>query len=225
MSTDRTESVARLTNAVLVGCAVVVTALVVRRELFTPPAAAAEAAPVRDVNDWRAYAVTSHRAGPTPAAVTLVEFSDFQCGYCQRLSPAIAALREKYPQAVAHVFRHFPLTRIHSHAFAAALASECAARQGAFQRYHDALYAGQDSIGAVSWTQFARTAGVPNVPAFDACVRDSATADVVRADIAAGTRLGVKGTPGLLVNGHFVQGFGGREQLEALVEQEIHGAR
>jgi protein-disulfide isomerase len=208
--------------ALLTLCAVVTTALLVRRELFPSPPTTAPA--VRTVDDWEEYAAVGQRYGSDSAPVTLVEFSDFQCPFCRSLATSVSAVLAKNATSVRHVFRHYPLTGVHSHAFAAAIAAECAGKQGRFRQYHDALFAQQDSIGKRGWGMFALDAGVSDTLAFSTCVRDSTTKQIVERDIAAGAKLGLTGTPGLLVNERFISGTLSEPGLQALVDETLKKA-
>lgn len=181
---------------VLVGCALVVTGLVVRRELF--PTRVLPQPPQR-VEGWREYGRFGNRIGPTDAKVTVVVFSDFQCGFCAVAAERMRALRREYPSDLAVVYRHFPL-RTHAHAVPAARASECAAAQGRFEPFHDALFSKQDSIGAIPWTRYAIAAGVEDLRGFDRCAGSAIPVAALERDTADGDRLGVRGTPTILVN-------------------------
>jgi len=204
-------------TAVLVCCALVITGLAVRRELGSAaPVATPYTEQVRPVRDWRSYASGS-RIGPAGAAVTIVEFSDFQCPYCRTMADRLRALRQAHPDEVTLIYRHFPLS-YHPHARSAARASFCADRQGRFEAFHDALFAAQDSLDGTGWQRFAGIAGVPDAAAFDACLRDGASLEAVERDVAAGRKLGIAGTPALLVNGVLITG-------ESLATLEDHVAR
>lgn len=188
----------------LVACALVVTGLVVRRELFTPSAAAAGPKPVK-VADWRSFAGAGQRMGPARAPLTIVEFADYQCPFCRETHRRLEELRKEHPAGVVVIHRHYPLAS-HPHARAAALASECAAEQGVFEEYQRALYSAQDSIGTTGWSDFARRSGVADQARFDQCVREEAFAARVDEDMAAGRKLGIRATPTLLVNEMKVEG-------------------
>lgn len=211
-----------LGTTVMVLCAVTVTGLVVRRELFSsPPAAAVVDVESRTVADWRSY-VEGQRIGPEDARVTIVEFSDFECRFCREAADRLRNIRARYPRDVALVYRHYPLS-YHKNAVPAAKASICAARQGRFEEYHDALFAQQDSLGLISWTRLARTAGVPDEAGFEACMQSSGPGSEIERDLLAGTRLGVRGTPAILVNDRLI--FGAQPGvLEELVGRAVRGA-
>lgn len=208
----------------LVLCAVAVTGLVVRRELFSGEVTSMVAPPnAPRVDDWGSYAAAGHRMGPDGAAVTLVEFSDFQCPACRLLAASLDTLRARYDGQVQVVYRHFPL-RSHPHAIAAARASECAAAQGRFEAFHDVVFAEQDSVGRVPWTRFARNAAVPALTAFEACAGETGPILPLARDTVAGLRLGVSSTPTLLINGRRVVGAPPLATLDALVRQELRAA-
>jgi predicted DsbA family dithiol-disulfide isomerase len=225
-----TQWISTLTNVVLVLCAVVVTGLVVRREFFRSPGAAASAAPepVTVVDDWRGYAAEGHRWGPDAAPVSLVVFSDYQCPACRRLAEDLKAIRADFPEQVAVVIRHIPIAS-HPFALPAARASECAARQERFIAFHHALFAGQALIGVDPWTRFAQDARLPDLPAFDACMAETGPVAAVERDRAAGRRLEVDRTPTLLINEHRYAGAPPlstlRERVQRAVEQASRTAR
>jgi protein-disulfide isomerase len=202
-----------LLTSVLILCALTVTGLVVRREF-------ANAADSGDptVSNWQRYASVGHRMGPEDAAVVITVFSDFECPACQMLAANLGVLQARYPEDIAVIYRHFPLAS-HAHAASAARASECAAEQGRFREYHDALFADQDSLGQWPWERFAANARMPDAAAFARCIaRDGSPAALAR-DSAAANELGVRGTPMLLINGVRVDGAPPLPALERFVLQ------
>lgn len=190
------------------------------------PATSAAAVERHKVAAWRDFVRGRQRFGPSTAAVTIVEFSDFQCPFCRQATVELRDIRQEFPDQVAIVFRHYPLPS-HQFATAAAEAAECAARQGAFEKYQELLFASPDSIGRKSWGEFAEEARVPDAPAFRSCMSDPAIAAVVKEDRAAGERLGVIGTPTFLINDLEVSGYPGKGKLAELVRSALdtNGAR
>ncbi|MBV9108873.1 MAG: DsbA family protein [Gemmatimonadetes bacterium] len=209
--------ISNLTSTVLVICALLITGLVVRRELglgLELPGSAHR----HEIVDAAGYRTGLRRAGPDHASVTVVEFSDFQCPFCRVMAARLDSLREAYPEDIAVEYRHYPLSN-HQHAIAAARASDCARVQGRFWPMHDALFQNQDSIGVVPWTWFAAKAGVRDLPAFSRCTVETAVAVSLREDIAAGHRLGVEGTPTLLVGPFRLNGTVPLDSLRAYVDR------
>lgn len=186
--------------AVMACCAVLVTALLVRREFFAPASASTSFEPTR-VRNWERFAEPATYIGPADAAVTVIEFSDFQCPYCKQHTEMLQRLRARYGDRLSIAFRHYPLSSIHPHAEDAALAAECASEQQRFEAYHDLLFASQDSIGQRSWTSLAEAADVPDMERFEGCMRDRIPAARIAADRKAGDDLGVAATPTSIVNG------------------------
>lgn len=215
---NRKQIASNLLTGVLVGCAVLVTAAVVKRE-FLSSAAAAPGPDLRPrkLENAAALASAGQVMGSPDAPVKIVEFSDFQCPFCARAQATIETVRRRHPDRVAVVFRHFPLDAIHPHARTAALAAECAAEQGRFHAYHDALFAAQDSIGVRAWDEFAAQAGVGNLPAFRECVASRRHAPAVERDARVAAGLGLQVTPSLIVNGELRPGLPTEEDLERWV--------
>jgi predicted DsbA family dithiol-disulfide isomerase len=205
-------------NVVLVVCAVTVTALVVRQDLFPPSRGGPPRQGTERIAEWKHFAAQGHRAGPAGALVDIVVFSDFQCPACRMLAGYLDAIRMEFPDQVAVTRRHAPLA-IHPFAVAAAQASECAARQGRFDQLHDALFQAQASIGTVPWTRFAEQAGVPDVPAFDRCMAETGPIAALRADSVDAHTLELRSTPTFLVNGVLFRGTPPIDTLRAYVRQ------
>jgi protein-disulfide isomerase len=112
---------------------------------------------------------------------------------------------DRYPEQVALVFHHFPLPS-HQHAAPAAIAAECADRQGRFWPMYRTLLAGQRTFGSVAWKNFAQEAGVPDHEAFAACLLLSADSfPRISEGIALGQRAGVVGTPTTWINGRVMR--------------------
>src|SRR3954470_217846 len=84
-----------------------------------------------------------HVLGPHDAALTLVEYGDFECPNCKQAAPAIKLLLERFGGSVRFVYRHFPLEEVHPHALLAAEAAEAAGGQGKFWQMHDELFENQ----------------------------------------------------------------------------------
>jgi protein-disulfide isomerase len=188
----------KLSTAVLVMCAIIVTGLLARRELAPSSTLSPSDVPVR-VSEWRDYGVEGARMGPPNTPVTIVVFSDFQCPACRVLADRLRTVRGERGKDIAVVHRHHPL-RSHPHAGMAARASECAARQGRFEAMHDALFQAQSSIGNRPWGEFAKDARIGDLPEFGRCMEDGGVDSVLARDAALASRLGVEATPTFLIN-------------------------
>ncbi|MDA9101378.1 DsbA family protein [Omnitrophica bacterium] len=144
-------------------------------------------------------------AGDPNAPVTLVEFSDFHCPFCSRLTPTIKKLMENYPGKIRRVWRHYPLP-MHKGSERTHAASECAFEQGGFWEYHDKLF---DKTGNYRTDEaligLAEETGL-DVPQFRECLESDKYLETVRKDIAKGAVAGVRGTPATFINGKLVSG-------------------
>ena len=158
--------------------------------------------------------------GPAEAAVTIVEFSDFQCPFCQRAIPVLKELRERYPNDVRVVYRHFPLDSIHPRARPAAEASLCAHDQGKFWPYHEKLF---ENSAALADDDFRRYATELEIDAdrFERCLAERPHRETVETDLAAGSTAGVNGTPAFFVNGIFLEGAQAANAFVELIDAEL----
>ncbi len=137
--------------------------------------------------------------GPTDAAVTIVEFGDFQCPACGSLHLVLELVKEANPD-VRFVFRQFPLTRIHEFAQKASEASLAAGAQGKFWEYHDLLFENQSQLTRDDLITHAGTLGL-DVSRFTSELDEAVYRSAVSDDQTDGNILGVRGTPTLLING------------------------
>jgi protein-disulfide isomerase len=158
--------------------------------------------------------------GKADAAVTVVEFSDFQCPFCLRVMPTLKELRTKYGDRMRLVWKDFPLTQIHPQAFVAAQAGNCAREQGKFWEYHDKLFGNQSALQAESLKKYAADAGL-DAAKFNQCLDSSKYEARVQEALAAGNRLGISSTPTLYVNGRMINGAQPIEVFEAVIDEEL----
>ena len=142
--------------------------------------------------------------GPEDAALTLVEFSDFQCPYCLLAVGKLNAVLEAYPGKIKLIFKQFPLD-MHSQAALAAAAAVAAHRQGKFWPMHDALFAHRRELSRPVILTLARIAGL-DMQRFQADLDSAETRKVVARDIEDGDRAGVEGTPSIFINGRKYNG-------------------
>lgn len=164
---------------------------------YAAPTAPDAAAPDEQVGPLAAVTDKDHIRGDKNAPVTLIEYSDFECPFCERFTPTVDQVMADYKGKVRLVYRHFPLS-FHPESEPAAEASECAAEQGKFWEYHDKLFANQESLGATYYPQLAKELGL-NVGKFNDCLASDRMLVVVRAQYQGGATAGVNGTPGSFI--------------------------
>lgn len=214
-----------IVNATLAICALVVTGTVVHRELSSPRPIGSAIRQNKQVVNWQEIASSGQRVGSPTAAVTIVEFADFECPACGMFERrSLRAALTKYPQDVAYVFRHWPLA-YHRFAYPAARAAECAGEQGRFHEYRMHAYDSQDSLGLKSFRQIAEESGVTDLVAFDRCNANPAPVTAIADDIAAALSLGGGGTPTILVNGLMLGGVPDSAELDDLIRDALKQAR
>lgn len=171
--------------------------------MISSPNAATEPSlsPLVSANDWT--------LGPETAAMTIIEYGDFQDPYCAQLAPILEQLSADYPEDLRLVYRHFPQPSLHDKALLAVQAAQAAGMQGRFWQMHALLYARQ-----VDWV-------VLPVDKFQDWLVSQATglglepkqfvSDLVSQENTAfaeqvwksGLQLGLEGTPVLIINGEY----------------------
>ncbi|MBI3312745.1 MAG: DsbA family protein [Candidatus Omnitrophica bacterium] len=158
--------------------------------------------------------------GPEKAAVTLVEFSDFHCPFCKRLSPIIDEIMKNYSGKVRRVWRHFPLP-MHVGADKTHEASGCAAEQGKFWDFHQVIFSmDQPPQGEAALAEIAKKIKLDEKK-FSDCLKSGRHKAEVEKDIAAGNKAGVRGTPTLFVNGKLLSGAQPYEAISQVVQAEL----
>ena len=159
--------------------------------------------------------------GPENAAVTLVEFSDFQCPFCRRVNPTFEKIEQEYGDKVRVVFKHLPLS-IHAKAPAAHAASEAAHRQGKFWEMHDKIFANQRDLSESNYDKWAGELGL-DVAKFTADRQAAEVKRRVSRDASEAAALGVTGTPAFFINGKFFSGAQPYEAFKAKIDEALAG--
>jgi protein-disulfide isomerase len=175
----------------------------------------AEPAPIMvDVDPARGFAL-----GPATAPVSIVQFSDYQCPYCARLHPVLDEIVTEYAGKVRLVMRDFPLST-HAQASSAAGAARCAGEQGKFWEYHRALFQPNAAIDAQTFDTLANRFKL-DLTRFHACRASEQTAAAIKADVAEGEKIGVRGTPTMVVNGKLVRGARSKQDLQRIIDAAL----
>ncbi len=149
--------------------------------------------------------------GNADAPVTIVEYSDYQCPFCQKFwGETLPRIQSEYIDKglVKFVFRDFPLSSIHPYAQKAAEAAQCAFEQGKFWEYHDRLFSDSRSWqreGSDEFKRIAKELGLDG-SRFGECIDSGKYAGEVQRDLQDGIRAGVTGTPAFFVNGVVIEG-------------------
>ncbi len=168
--------------------------------------------------------------GPPRAPIVIIEFSDFQCPYCREMHFVLKKLREKHPDQIRVVFKNFPLDPVcnprlkhggHPNSCLAAFAAECAHQMGAFEKLYEKLatasnYSPEGLLGLAS------DSGM-DLDEFQQCMISGQIREEVQRDIADALKLGIQGTPLLVVNGRVYYSALSEPQLEILISELLAG--
>jgi protein-disulfide isomerase len=155
--------------------------------------------------------------GPEDAPITIVEFSDFTCGYCRRFhEQTFQTLLEKYPDQIRFVYRDLPIVG----GYEAAQAAECADEQGAFWDFHDLLFSGGLGFNEDAYREYAEAIGI-DADSLMECVSEERYATEVESDAQYALNLGANGTPTFFINGIPLVGAQPISNFVAIIEDEL----
>jgi len=159
--------------------------------------------------------------GAPKAAITIVEFSDFECPFCRQVQDTLKQITERYGDGVRLVFKHLPSAG-HRNSLAAARAAYCAGEQDRFWQFHDALFAAKE----VSDEIFGELVASLRLgrEKFAECVSAERSRAAVVRDIETAKRYRIDSTPSFLINGKLVQGALTFTELQNLIERELQQA-
>ncbi|HJN43909.1 MAG: thioredoxin domain-containing protein [Vicinamibacterales bacterium] len=160
--------------------------------------------------------------GPATASVEIIEFSDFQCPFCQQLTGTIEQLKTAYGSDIRLVFKDYPLPS-HAQAFKAAEAGNCANAQGKFWELHDTMFSRQSELGVDDLKRHAGELGMDQA-AFDTCLDSGRFTEQVNADLMAGQQYGVSSTPTVFINGRAVMGAAPYALFDEIIREELEHA-
>ena len=169
--------------------------------------------------------------GGKSAKVVMVEYSDYECPFCQRFHPTMQQVMKEYGDKVKWVYRHYPLS-FHANAQKAAEAAECVGKlagNDAFWKFTD-LYFERTTTGGTGFAldklaDLGSEAGA-NKSAVQSCLDSNEMAQKVKDQMAAGTAEGVTGTPGTIIidakgNTQLVPGALPFEQVKPMIETAL----
>ncbi|MDM8551787.1 thioredoxin domain-containing protein [Desulfobacterales bacterium HSG2] len=142
--------------------------------------------------------------GPKDAAITLVEYTDFECPYCSKGARTVKKVMEKYPEKVRVVFKNNPLD-FHEQAMPAAKAALAANRQGKFWEYHDLLFENSSKLSEELLVKFAEQLKL-DMKKFDDDRNSPEIADQIESEVAEAKKNKLRGTPTFVANGVVIRG-------------------
>jgi protein-disulfide isomerase len=161
--------------------------------------------------------------GPAGAPVTIVEFSDYQCPYCQLVQQSLTKVLQEYDGRVRLVFKDRPLA-MHTLARPAHEAARCAGAAGKYWPYHDRLFAAQPAFRRADLLAYAGELGLDR-EAFARCLDERRFASEIDQDIQQAQALGINSTPTFLINGRIVIGATSIEEFRSIIDQALQERR
>jgi protein-disulfide isomerase len=167
--------------------------------------------------------VDAPTTGLKNAPVTIIEFSDFECSYCEKFyTQTLPLIQKNYITTgkLRFVYRDFPIA-FHQYAYKAAEAAKCAQEQGKFWEYHDLLFNNQNSLDNSSFIQFAQELRL-NETAFNDCLDSGRMNARVQNDINDGSKYGITGTPTFYINGIELAGAQPYSVFEKIIDGELN---
>ena len=160
--------------------------------------------------------------GKENAPVTIVEFSDFQCPFCERFyTQTLSQIENEYIKTgkVKLVYRDFPLG-FHQYAQKAAEAAECADEQGKFWEFHNKIFENQQQLSSDNLKQWASKLGL-DTNKFNGCLDSGKMTSEVQKDLKDGSAAGISGTPGFVINGKLISGAQPFSVFKQVIEAEL----
>jgi protein-disulfide isomerase len=158
-------------------------------------------------------------SGPEAAPITIVEFSDYECPYCQRSEPTLQEVLAKYPGKIRLIHRDFPLDG-HPRAMPAARAAYCAGEQNKFWEFHRDVLLKPGDLSDEGLKKRATDLGLDQA-AFGACYASGKHDETIRTAASQGASLGVTGTPTFFINGRMLVGARPIEQFTTIIDDEL----
>lgn len=159
-------------------------------------------------------------SGPPAAKLTVVEFLDYQCPFCEQAHGTVRELAAAYSDRVRFIIRDFPVPELHPQALIAAEAAGCAEVQGKFWLMHDRLFALKGELARERLDEAAGQIGL-DLKAYAACMDGHERLREIEQDAAAGVALGVHGTPTFFFNGRRVEGAIPKDAFERIIQQML----
>ena len=156
--------------------------------------------------------------GPKNASVTIIEFSDYQCPFCQKAEDVVDQVMKTYADKVRLVYRDYPLS-FHPNARPASEAAACANAQGKFWEYHAKLFHG-DGLEPEKLKTYADQVGLDRKK-FDDCLEKKPFKAEIDKDVKDGEKAGVNGTPAFFINGRMLSGAQPFEKFKEVIDDEL----
>ena len=152
--------------------------------------------------------------------ITIVEYSEFQCPFCERVQPAVKRVMKEYQGKIRWAVRDFPLG-FHNRAKPAAIAARCAKDQGKYWEMYEELYKNQKNLSDADFKKYSSAIGLDGKK-FDDCVaKPSKQLEIIESNARSGEKVGVSGTPAYFINGRRLSGALPYEEFKKVIDSEL----
>lgn len=158
--------------------------------------------------------------GDPGSPITLIEYGDFECPACQQAFPAVSQLVDRHQDKVRFIFRHFPQKEMHPHALLAAEASEAAGAQGSFWEFYGMMFARLRPLDMDLVLDFAAALDLDINRFVEDLTLHTYMPRILR-HVESARQMGIRGTPGFLLNGRFIDTSFGFDRLSTEVHQAL----
>ncbi|MBU4375350.1 DsbA family protein [Patescibacteria group bacterium] len=158
------------------------------------------------------------------APITIVEFSDYECGFCQEQEQTLKQMIEKYNDKIKLVWKDYPERDENSISFQAAVSARCAQEQNQFWPYHDLLFENNENLNQEKFLELASDLNL-DINQFNECLIGEDSKNLIRDNIEEANALDVSGIPFIFVNDQEVMGEISLEELERIVNIELNGIK
>lgn len=205
-------------TVVLAITAIVIAALVIRREFFYQSEQESKA--IINWHDLEFQTLPKSNSSSLNLPVQIIKFYDYQCSFCEKVQSSVRSVLKRYPESVSIYYAHLPL-KSHKDAYKAAIAVECARNQGRFSNYDSLLFVHQDQIGLLSYVDLAIEAKVQDDHLFSKCVENEETKLIVEKGMQLANELEIVSVPTFIINGQIIRGAVTEEYLRDIIEEEL----
>lgn len=160
--------------------------------------------------------------GSDDAPVTIVEYSDFQCQFCQNQEKIISQILSEFKDKVRFIWKDYPENNINSISFQAAIAARCADKQDKFWPYHDLLFKKRGNLNNDTFIEIAKKLDLDSRD-FKKCMESEEAASFIYNNIKEANALDINGVPFIYVNKQEMIGEISFNELKNVINNELSG--
>lgn len=158
--------------------------------------------------------------GPETALITIVEYSDFLCDFCQKQEIILKNIIQRFPDKIKLIWKDYPENDYNSISFQAALAGRCAAEQNKFWQYHDLIYKNNNELDQNKFLNLAEQLDL-NKNKFQQCFNKKTPQRQIKNNILEANALEITGIPFIYLNQQEIMGQVSEEELMKMIEAEL----